>query len=154
MSNQSDSETEDDLVSEENETIKNLVADELDGMDTWGTCTEEKQKEVKEIIINENLFVCDVLETHLKENKVSLMNVHTSKQAMMCIVESMQRNVKFFFSFIYASNSRRERQDLWAILQDHQTLPIINLGFKWETSMLLLKLVNILLGVLVNRTEY
>ncbi|GJR98401.1 RNA-directed DNA polymerase, eukaryota, reverse transcriptase zinc-binding domain protein [Tanacetum coccineum] len=67
MSNQSDSETKDDLVSEENEAIKNLVADELDGVDTG-------------------------------------------------------RNVKFFCSFIYASNSGRERKDLWAILQDHKSI--------------------------------
>ncbi|GJZ35071.1 RNA-directed DNA polymerase, eukaryota, reverse transcriptase zinc-binding domain protein [Tanacetum coccineum] len=157
MSNQSDSETEDDLVFEENEAIKNLVADELDGVDTGGMCIEDKQKEVKEIIIKENLYVCDVIKTHLKENKVSkignvvfgnwqwcsnahfstnscrilirwnpnqvsLMNVHTSKQAIMCIVESVKRNAKFFCSFIYASNSGRERQDLWAILQDQKSI--------------------------------
>ncbi|GJV92605.1 RNA-directed DNA polymerase, eukaryota, reverse transcriptase zinc-binding domain protein [Tanacetum coccineum] len=71
---------------------------------TWnirGMCIEDKQKEVKELIINENLSVCAVLETHLKENK---------------------RNVKFLCSFIYASNSRRERQELWAILQTHKNI--------------------------------
>ncbi|GKB67000.1 RNA-directed DNA polymerase, eukaryota, reverse transcriptase zinc-binding domain protein [Tanacetum coccineum] len=67
MENESASKSEDDLVCEENEATKNLVADEIDGVDTG-------------------------------------------------------RNVKFFCSFIYASNSRRERQELWAILQTHKNI--------------------------------
>nr|GEX33296.1 hypothetical protein [Tanacetum cinerariifolium] len=51
-----------------------------------------------------------------------LMIVHTSKQAIFCIVESLQRNVKFFRSFIYASNSGRERQEFWALLQVHKNI--------------------------------
>ncbi|GJU94227.1 RNA-directed DNA polymerase, eukaryota, reverse transcriptase zinc-binding domain protein [Tanacetum coccineum] len=62
---ENESESEDDFISEENDVTKNLVADEIDGVDTW-------------------------------------------------------INVKFFCSFIYASNSGRERQELWIDLQAHK----------------------------------
>nr|GEV60655.1 hypothetical protein [Tanacetum cinerariifolium] len=72
--NNMDSESDDDLTGEENEANINLEAGEIDRGDVG-----DKQKEIKDLILNENLSVCDVLETHLKENK---------------------RNVKFFCSFI------------------------------------------------------
>ncbi|GJS48187.1 RNA-directed DNA polymerase, eukaryota, reverse transcriptase zinc-binding domain protein [Tanacetum coccineum] len=130
MENECESESDDDLIYEENEATNNVIADEIEGVDAG-------QKEVKEFIFKENLSICVVLETHLKEskagkignlvfgnwqwcsnaqystnscrilvgwnpNEVSLMIVHSSKQSILCIVESLQKNVKFFCSFIYA----------------------------------------------------
>nr|GEU39041.1 hypothetical protein [Tanacetum cinerariifolium] len=70
----------------------------------------------------------------IRKEEVSLMTVHTSKQAILCVVESMQKNVKFFSSFIYASNSGRERQELWIDLQAHKDIsnqrPCIPKGLK------------------------
>ncbi|GKB85817.1 RNA-directed DNA polymerase, eukaryota, reverse transcriptase zinc-binding domain protein [Tanacetum coccineum] len=48
------------------------------------------------------------------------MVVHSPKHEILCLVEYVQRNVKFFCSFIYASNSGRERQELWKELQNHK----------------------------------
>ncbi|GKA26637.1 RNA-directed DNA polymerase, eukaryota, reverse transcriptase zinc-binding domain protein [Tanacetum coccineum] len=45
---------------------------------------------------------------------------HNSKQSILCLIESIQKNVKYFCSFIYASNSGRERHDLWRDLHTHK----------------------------------
>nr|GEV72773.1 ribonuclease H-like domain-containing protein [Tanacetum cinerariifolium] len=94
MENANDSESKDDLVCEKNEATNNL------------RCSNAKY----------STNSCRIL-VRWNPNQVSLMIVHTTKQAIFCIVESLQRNVKFFRSFIYASNSGRERQELWALLQ-------------------------------------
>nr|GEX88164.1 RNA-directed DNA polymerase, eukaryota, reverse transcriptase zinc-binding domain protein [Tanacetum cinerariifolium] len=79
-----------DIECEVNDVAKNLVANKIDGVDTtdvmakrnsidfncstWnikGMCTEDKQNEIRNFIMEEHLSICGVLETHLKDNRVS-----------------------------------------------------------------------------------
>ncbi|GJX29876.1 RNA-directed DNA polymerase, eukaryota, reverse transcriptase zinc-binding domain protein [Tanacetum coccineum] len=55
----------------------------------------------------------------------SLMNVmvtHSCKQSMLCLIESVDRKVKFYCSFVYASNSGIERRELWSTLLQHKAI--------------------------------
>ncbi|GKB94346.1 RNA-directed DNA polymerase, eukaryota, reverse transcriptase zinc-binding domain protein [Tanacetum coccineum] len=55
----------------------------------------------------------------------SLMNVmvtHSCKQTMLCLIESVDRKVKFYCSFVYASNSGIERRELWSTLLQHKAI--------------------------------
>ncbi|GJX98150.1 RNA-directed DNA polymerase, eukaryota, reverse transcriptase zinc-binding domain protein [Tanacetum coccineum] len=114
--NQSDS--DEDVVCEEIDTAKKIVDDVIDRL-----CTKDKQNEIKELIHEENLSVCGVLETHLKDDKVNKIGNMVLGNWNWCSnaqYKSIQKNVKFFCSFIYASNSQRERQDLWRDLHTHK----------------------------------
>ncbi|GJY81539.1 RNA-directed DNA polymerase, eukaryota, reverse transcriptase zinc-binding domain protein [Tanacetum coccineum] len=50
------------------------------------------------------------------------MIIHGCKKAMLCLIETMDRRVKFFCGFIYASNSSIERRELWSTLMNHKVI--------------------------------
>ncbi|PWA79613.1 RNA-directed DNA polymerase, eukaryota, Reverse transcriptase zinc-binding domain protein [Artemisia annua] len=107
-----------------------------------------KQNEIKNLIRNEKLSICAILETHMKKDKTNKicdkifgnwvwqhnLNVsvkgcriilgwnsdvtnctliHSTRQAMMYLIEVLSSNKKFFCTFIYAADSGRDRRDLW-----------------------------------------
>ncbi|GJX73332.1 RNA-directed DNA polymerase, eukaryota, reverse transcriptase zinc-binding domain protein [Tanacetum coccineum] len=57
-----------------------------------------------------------------------IMNVSMSKQSMFCIIETIPRKIKFYCSFVYASNSGIERRILWKELEQHK---YIARGYPW-----------------------
>ncbi|GKC44614.1 RNA-directed DNA polymerase, eukaryota, reverse transcriptase zinc-binding domain protein [Tanacetum coccineum] len=148
----------------EGEEVQEDVIDEYDGIASFvkqnemgnsrrNVLVEERrkktrQKEVRNFMMNENLNLCAILETHLKVEKVNdislkvfgnwhwasnaihckrgcriiigwdqnmlkVMVVHSSDQAILCLIEDMAAKVKIYCTFIYASNDGRERRKLW-----------------------------------------
>ena len=106
-----------------------------------------KQNEIKNLIRNENLSVCAILETHMKKDRISKVCdrifgnwewqhnlnmsikgcriivgwnsevtsctlIHSTRQAMLYLIEVLSSDIKFFCTFIYAANHRRDRRDL------------------------------------------
>nr|GEV42450.1 hypothetical protein [Tanacetum cinerariifolium] len=88
-------------------------------------CIMENENKSKEDFVNKENegaknLVADEIERF--DAEVSLMIVYISKQAILCVIESIEKNVKFFCSFIYASNSGRKRKKLWNELQAHKDI--------------------------------
>ncbi|GJX73648.1 RNA-directed DNA polymerase, eukaryota, reverse transcriptase zinc-binding domain protein [Tanacetum coccineum] len=54
------------------------------------------------------------------DNLIDLMVVHSCKQSILCIIETIPKKVKLFCSIIYASNYGMERRELWKDLQVHK----------------------------------
>ncbi|GKC42719.1 RNA-directed DNA polymerase, eukaryota, reverse transcriptase zinc-binding domain protein [Tanacetum coccineum] len=50
------------------------------------------------------------------------MVVHSCRQDMLCLIESVDKRINYFCSFVYASNSNNERKDLWDILRVHKNI--------------------------------
>ncbi|GJU80107.1 ribonuclease H-like domain-containing protein [Tanacetum coccineum] len=48
------------------------------------------------------------------------MEVQSTKQAMLCLIEDVDQNFRLFCTFIYASNNGRERRELWKNLVIHK----------------------------------
>ena len=44
---------------------------------------------------------------------INLMVVNMTAQSMLCMVELIQSNIKFYCSIVYASNNGIERRKLW-----------------------------------------
>nr|GEV10588.1 RNA-directed DNA polymerase, eukaryota, reverse transcriptase zinc-binding domain protein [Tanacetum cinerariifolium] len=44
---------------------------------------------------------------------VNVMKIHTSNQAMLCLIETMDTKEKFFCCFTYAASFGKERRNLW-----------------------------------------
>ncbi|GKB60710.1 RNA-directed DNA polymerase, eukaryota, reverse transcriptase zinc-binding domain protein, partial [Tanacetum coccineum] len=53
-------------------------------------------------------------------DEVDIMVIQSSSQTVLCLVEILQTKVKFFVSFVYASNSGIERRSLWSELLMHK----------------------------------
>ena len=47
------------------------------------------------------------------KNLIEVWMIHKTKQSMLMLVESMCRNIRFFCTVVYASNSGMERRKLW-----------------------------------------
>ncbi|XP_071690952.1 uncharacterized protein [Rutidosis leptorrhynchoides] len=128
-----------------------------------GMCNIDKQNEVKKFISEERVYVCAILETHLKPDSVgkvgnnvfkewkwvsncylspnscrimlgwdhNMMNVmvlQITRQVIFCLIESVDCNIKMYCSYVYASNSGKERHNLWKDLRDHCS---ISQGYPW-----------------------
>lgn len=102
-----------------------------------------KQNEIKNLIRNENLSVCAILETHMKKDRISKVcdrifgnwewqhNLNMSIKGCRIIVgwnsevtsctlihsEILSSDIKFFCTFIYAANHGRDRRELWKDLR-------------------------------------
>lgn len=50
------------------------------------------------------------------------MVINISKQSILCLVETVKKQVKFYCSFIYASISAKERRELWKELLLQKTV--------------------------------
>ncbi|GJU75149.1 RNA-directed DNA polymerase, eukaryota, reverse transcriptase zinc-binding domain protein [Tanacetum coccineum] len=53
-------------------------------------------------------------------NEIDIMVIQSCSQTILCLVEIIQTKVKFFVSFVYASNSCVERRSLWKELLMHK----------------------------------
>ncbi|GJY12248.1 RNA-directed DNA polymerase, eukaryota, reverse transcriptase zinc-binding domain protein [Tanacetum coccineum] len=53
---------------------------------------------------------------------VNVMVVHSCNQAILSIIESVDKRIKFFCSFIYASNSGVKRRSLWNTLNVYKRI--------------------------------
>ncbi|GJX81715.1 RNA-directed DNA polymerase, eukaryota, reverse transcriptase zinc-binding domain protein [Tanacetum coccineum] len=47
------------------------------------------------------------------DSMVNVMVMHSSRQSMLCIIETIPCKVKIFCSFVYAANTEIERRNLW-----------------------------------------
>ncbi|GJS40033.1 RNA-directed DNA polymerase, eukaryota, reverse transcriptase zinc-binding domain protein [Tanacetum coccineum] len=95
---------------EGNEEVNEVIKDRRLEVDKWKeVCRNEYENKIEsegDIACEENevarkLVVDEIDGVDTWEN---LMIVHISKQDILCVVESAQRNIKFFCSFIYAGN--------------------------------------------------
>ncbi|GKD56853.1 RNA-directed DNA polymerase, eukaryota, reverse transcriptase zinc-binding domain protein [Tanacetum coccineum] len=84
--------------------------------------TGNKQKEEMEFIKKERLHVCAIIETHIKAKKVKDVCGKVTRQSIFYHIEGFQGKVKFFCSFVYASNSRDERKSLWKEMFMHKRI--------------------------------
>ncbi|GJY16874.1 RNA-directed DNA polymerase, eukaryota, reverse transcriptase zinc-binding domain protein [Tanacetum coccineum] len=90
-----------------------------------GMSTGNKQKEVRNLIRNENLQMCSIIETHIKANNIKeicekVQIIHMARQFIFCHIENLQSKSKFFCTFVYASNSGFERKSLWKDFYMHK----------------------------------
>ncbi|GJV69943.1 RNA-directed DNA polymerase, eukaryota, reverse transcriptase zinc-binding domain protein [Tanacetum coccineum] len=74
-----------------------------------------KQNAVKNLIVEENLSICDVLETRLEGQNIKSM-------AVLCLIEVLSTKERFFCTFIYAENNGRLRRKLWADLIAYKSM--------------------------------
>ncbi|PWA88072.1 reverse transcriptase domain, Reverse transcriptase zinc-binding domain protein [Artemisia annua] len=65
------------------------------------------------------------------QTMVDVVMIHSSKQAMLCMIEIIANKTKFFCSFVYAANSGKERKELWRDLNRDQRIAS---GFPWLIS--------------------
>ncbi|GJV35748.1 RNA-directed DNA polymerase, eukaryota, reverse transcriptase zinc-binding domain protein [Tanacetum coccineum] len=119
-----------------------------------GLCSQsDKQKEVKKLIMEEGLQFCAVLETHVKYKNIKkvcnlvfgnweyvtngednnkgcriMVGWNSNVIRAWLMMETMDKQSKFFCIMIYASNSRMERRKLWADLERQK---IITSGNPW-----------------------
>ncbi|XP_071727327.1 uncharacterized protein [Rutidosis leptorrhynchoides] len=61
-------------------------------------------------------------------NVVNLMVIHSTRQVILCLIESLDKKVKTYCTFIYASNSGKERHNL---LHDLRSQAVITKGHPW-----------------------
>ena len=55
-------------------------------------------------------------------DEVHAMLVHSSSQSMLCLIEITNSKTQFFCSFVYATNTGKERRELWRNLEKHKSL--------------------------------
>lgn len=71
-------------------------------------------------------------------NEVNVMPVHTTNQAMLCAVETVDHQHRFFCCFIYATNFGKDRKSLWKTLECYRNIvckdPWILMG-DWNVSL-------------------
>ncbi|GKD24610.1 RNA-directed DNA polymerase, eukaryota, reverse transcriptase zinc-binding domain protein [Tanacetum coccineum] len=94
-------------------------------MDVWnikGLSTSDKQKEVRNLIKEENLHLCGLIETHVKYNKVQ--RIGEKVFGSWEFISNSEDNNQ-----VYASNSYIERRKLWKDLGAHN---IITSGDPWS----------------------
>nr|GFC11832.1 RNA-directed DNA polymerase, eukaryota, reverse transcriptase zinc-binding domain protein [Tanacetum cinerariifolium] len=74
----------------------------------------------------------------LNANDVSVMLVHSSPQSMMCFVETVDQKNRFCCCFVYATNFRKDRNELWKCLERYKSIvssnPWVLLG-DWIVSL-------------------
>lgn len=74
----------------------------------------------------------------LNADLVNVMPVHSTNQAMLCAVETVDHQHRFFCSFIYAANFGKERKNLWKTLECYRNIvykdPWILMG-DWNVSL-------------------
>ncbi|GKA05978.1 RNA-directed DNA polymerase, eukaryota, reverse transcriptase zinc-binding domain protein [Tanacetum coccineum] len=84
-----------------------------------------------------------------------MMVIHSCRQAMLFLIESVDKRIKSFCSFIYASNSSIERRELWNTLRNHSS----GFNFTWTRSLknplssTLKKLIRIMINERIMRTR-
>ncbi|GKC98790.1 RNA-directed DNA polymerase, eukaryota, reverse transcriptase zinc-binding domain protein [Tanacetum coccineum] len=61
-------------------------------------------------------------------NKVDVNVLFSSRQTMLCLIETILSKTRVFCSFVYAANSRSERKELW---KDLQRAKRISSGWPW-----------------------
>ncbi|GKA20543.1 RNA-directed DNA polymerase, eukaryota, reverse transcriptase zinc-binding domain protein [Tanacetum coccineum] len=106
-----------------NEVVKdeeNLLAQEA--RVEWTMSNGNKEKEVRKFINEGKLYVCSIIETHVKEKIVK----ETSRQSIICHVESNYGNVNVFCTFVYASNNATKRRLSWKDLYRHKRICGVN----------------------------
>ncbi|GJZ52112.1 RNA-directed DNA polymerase, eukaryota, reverse transcriptase zinc-binding domain protein, partial [Tanacetum coccineum] len=72
-----------------------------------------KQNAVKELLIEEKLSICAILETRLKGPKVKRIGDKVFDQAMFCLIENLSTKERILCSFIHAEMEGRLRKKLW-----------------------------------------
>ncbi|GJU23584.1 RNA-directed DNA polymerase, eukaryota, reverse transcriptase zinc-binding domain protein [Tanacetum coccineum] len=122
---------EEDVFENIDQATQSFIADEL---------MEKTPRNAGGFIVEERVQVCKILETHLKTKNISkacdyvfgrivvgwnadevdIMVVQSCSQTVLYLVEIAQTKVKFFVSFVYASNSCVERRSLWNELNMHK----------------------------------
>ncbi|PWA81906.1 RNA-directed DNA polymerase, eukaryota, Reverse transcriptase zinc-binding domain protein [Artemisia annua] len=61
-------------------------------------------------------------------NVVNLMVLHSSKQTMFCLIETIPNRVKVYCSFVYAANYGKERKEAWG---DIHRAKSVTSGWPW-----------------------
>ncbi|GJT04720.1 RNA-directed DNA polymerase, eukaryota, reverse transcriptase zinc-binding domain protein [Tanacetum coccineum] len=107
---------------------------------TWnirGLGKLSKQNAVKNLMRDENLSVCAILETKLKGQKVSKIGTKVfgrwewidnanecsrGYQAMLCLIEILSTKEKLLCTFIHAETLGRLRKTLWADLSNYKSI--------------------------------
>ncbi|GJU86061.1 RNA-directed DNA polymerase, eukaryota, reverse transcriptase zinc-binding domain protein [Tanacetum coccineum] len=54
------------------------------------------------------------------EDNVNIMVLHSSQQAILCLIELKDSKNKFFYYFVYAANSGKDRRVLWRDLKKYR----------------------------------
>ncbi|GKD50586.1 RNA-directed DNA polymerase, eukaryota, reverse transcriptase zinc-binding domain protein, partial [Tanacetum coccineum] len=95
-----------DVLEDEFEAIKNLVADEWDWISNVAQCNRGCR-----ITVGWNSEV------------VQVVLMHSTRQMMLCLIENIQSHNKMYCSFIYAGNKGMDRRALWKdlVLAKHCT---------------------------------
>ncbi|GKD15510.1 RNA-directed DNA polymerase, eukaryota, reverse transcriptase zinc-binding domain protein, partial [Tanacetum coccineum] len=62
------------------------------------------------------------------KNKVDVNVLYSSRQTMLCLIETVPSKSRLFCSFVYAANSGSERKELW---KDIQRAKKISYGWPW-----------------------
>ncbi|GJW79881.1 RNA-directed DNA polymerase, eukaryota, reverse transcriptase zinc-binding domain protein [Tanacetum coccineum] len=75
-----------------------------------GMCNSTTQKEMSKM--NESKRGCRII-MGWNPDDVNVMNIHTSNQAMLCLIETVDTKEKFFCCFTYAASFGKERRNLW-----------------------------------------
>ncbi|GJR27110.1 RNA-directed DNA polymerase, eukaryota, reverse transcriptase zinc-binding domain protein [Tanacetum coccineum] len=73
-----------------------------------------------------------------KEEDVNLMLIHSTKQTMLCLNEIKDSKNKFFYCFVYAANTGKERRILYKDLKNYRRMiddkPWVLMG-DWNVSL-------------------
>ncbi|GKC30468.1 RNA-directed DNA polymerase, eukaryota, reverse transcriptase zinc-binding domain protein, partial [Tanacetum coccineum] len=136
---------ESDIVNENENGNEEEVIDVYD--ETSGN--RSKQNAVKDLIVDEKLSICAVLETRLKDAKVKRIGnrvfgrwkcygnamecnkgrkvlkcgiIHASDQAVLCLFDIQNSNQRLFCTFIHAEISGKLRRKLWADLSNYKSI--------------------------------
>ncbi|GKE68854.1 RNA-directed DNA polymerase, eukaryota, reverse transcriptase zinc-binding domain protein [Tanacetum coccineum] len=90
---------------------------------TWnirGLSSSEKQKEVVNFIREERLHGCKIM-VGWNEDEVRMSVINMARQSILVQVET-RNNIKFYGTFIYASNGGMERKKLWKDLEIYKRI--------------------------------
>ncbi|GJU41490.1 RNA-directed DNA polymerase, eukaryota, reverse transcriptase zinc-binding domain protein [Tanacetum coccineum] len=105
--------------------IRSSYVEVLNGIDRGRLGKVRKQNVVKELIVDENVSICAILETRLKGDKVKKIGerlfgrwncvvfVHASDQAVLCVFEIQSSKKRLFCTFVHAEISGKLSKKLW-----------------------------------------
>ena len=69
------------------------------------------------------------------EDHVNIMQLHSSKQTILCVIDIKDSKNKFYCCFVYAANTGRERKDLWKTLASYKSIINDSPWSLWVTGM-------------------
>nr|GEV30575.1 hypothetical protein [Tanacetum cinerariifolium] len=96
--------------------VDNMLSDDEEDIENVGMNQAPKQKEVRQVILKNNLCLCAILESHVAND-----NVHGLCSKIMHTYVLFKANKKeVFCSVVYAHNNYIHRRALWKNLKTHK----------------------------------